>query len=332
MTRFVCMMVLCVAALGGGCGVPSFLITPVSSSQKLQERVVQGGSSGDKVAIIEVEGMLVNMRSGGFLQPTENKVSLFTQQMRVAAADKSVKAVILRVNSPGGTVTSSDTMYEIVRDFRKKTKKPVIASTQEVAASGAYYICCACDTIVAHPTSVIGSIGVLFNTMEFEEAMGKLGVRAESIKSGPLKDMGSPFKSLNRNERAVMQEMVDEYFRRFVGVVADGRPVKEPRPTLPLPAEYAGVYSGRVFSGAKAVELGLADATGRLEDAIKVARKMGKAPGAKVIMYKRPYGYGGSIYADADLPVPRAEPGVLRLELPGSRAFLPRGFYYLWEE
>jgi protease-4 len=309
--------------------VPSFLITPVSNTNKLQEHVVQPGKSGDKVAIIEVEGMLANMKSGGLLQPTENPVSRFTQQMRAAARDKSVKAVVLRVNSPGGTVTASDTMYEVVRDFKRQTKKPVVASTQEVCASGAYYIACAADTIVAHPTSVVGSIGVLFNTMEFEGALGKMGVRADSIKSGPLKDMGSPFKELKRNERAVMQEMVDEYFQRFIGIVQDARPVKEPRPTLPLAADYAGVFSGRVFSGVRAVELGLADQTGRLEDALKVARKLGKAPGAKVIMYKRPYGYGGSIYASAEPPPPKA--GALKLELPESRVFLPGGFYYLWE-
>src|SRR4051812_20906499 len=220
--------ILFLAPLLGGCGVPSFLITPVSSSYKLQEHTVLPGKTGDKVAIIEVEGMLMNMRSGGLLQPTENKVSLFTQQLRAAARDDSVKAVVLRVNSPGGTVTASDTMYELVKDFRRSTHKPVVASTQEVCASGAYYVSCAADKIVAHPTSVVGSIGVLFSTMEFEGALGKMGIRAESIKSGPLKDMGSPFKSLGRNERAVMQEMVDEYFQRFIGIVTADRPVKEP--------------------------------------------------------------------------------------------------------
>jgi protease-4 len=273
--------------------------------------------------------MLMNARAGGFLQPQENKVSLFTQQMRAAARDPSVKAVVLRVNSPGGTVTASDTMYETVRDFRRATKKPVIASTQEVAASGGYYVACAADQIVAQPTSVVGSIGVLFHTMEFQGALGKIGVRAEAIKSGPLKDMGSPFKALNENERRVMQEMVDEYFERFVAVVTTHRDVKEPRPTLPLAEGYDGAFSGRVFSGERAVQLGLADRTGRLEDAIKLAKKMGKAPGAKVILYRRPYGYGGSIYAGADVPRPRAN--VLQLELPESRAFLSSGFYYLWE-
>lgn len=334
MSRVVALFLLTLAVLSGGCGVPSFLITPISNSNKLQEHVVLGGKSRDKVAIIEVEGMLSNVRSGGLLQPTENKVSLFTQQMRAAARDKWVKAVVLRVNSPGGTVTASDTMYELVRDFRRRTKKPVIASTQEVCASGAYYISCAADTIVAHPTSVVGSIGVLFSTIEFEEALGKLGVRSESVKSGPLKDMGSPFKALGRNERAVMQEMVDEYFLRFVGIVDSARPVKEPRPTLPVMPDYAGIYSGRVFTGERAVQLGLADRTGQLEDAIKLARQMGKARGAKVIMYKRPYGYGGSIYASGDAGAPTAQSGgpqVLRLELPESGAFLPGGFYYLWQ-
>jgi protease-4 len=166
--------------------------------------------------------------------------------------------------------------------------------------------------------------------MEFEEALGKLGVRAHAIKSGPLKDMGSPFRSLLPPERKVMQEMVDEYFARFVEIVSTNRPVHEPPPTLPLAEDYAGVYSGRVFSGATAVKLGLADQTGQLDDAIALARQMAKSPGAKVIMYKRPYGYGGSIYANGD-SIPRPQANVLQLQLPESRVFLPGGFYYLWE-
>jgi protease-4 len=320
--------------IAAGCGTPSFLITPVSSSYRLQERLVQSGSSGDKVLIIPVEGMLVNARVGGMFQAQENGVSLFTQQMRAAARDKSVKAVVLRVNSPGGTVTASDTMYEIIRDFRRKTGRPVVASTQEVCASGGYYVCCAADKIVAQPTSVVGSIGVLMNTMEFTGALGKLGIRADAIKSGPLKDMGSPYRSMEQPERKVMQEMVDEYFNRFMDVVSSNRPVHEARPSLPLKEDYRGVYSGRVFSGLRAVELGLADQAGRLDDAIVLAKQMGNAKGAKVIMYKRPYGYGGSIYASGDSMSPphaQSQGIVLQLELPQSRLFLPGGFYYLWE-
>lgn len=306
-----------------GCGVPSFLVTPVSSSTKLVEEDVQPGKGSGKIAIVQVEGMLVNARSGGFLQPTENTVSLFAQQMDKAARDDGVKAVVLRVNSPGGTVTASDLMYEIVTDFREHSKKPVVASTQEVAASGGYYVSCGADRIVAHPTSVVGSIGVIFSTFEFTQLMDKIGVRNEAIKSGPLKDMGSPFKTMGKDEREVMQGMVDDYYARFVGIVKTRRNVTDPD-TLKL------VTDGRVFTGTRAVELGLADRTGNLDDALDLARELANAPGAKAILYKRPYGYGGSIYAETGVAPARAS-NTMQLELPGSRDILPGGFYYLWK-
>ena len=317
-------MILSVILCGflAGCGTPSFLVTPVSSSTKLVEEEVQPGKGGGKIAIIHVDGMLMNARTGGFLQPGENAVSLFTQQMNKAAADKNVKAVVLRVNSPGGTVTASDLMYETVNDFREKTKKPVIAATQEMAASGGFYVSCAADQVVVHPTSVIGSIGVIFTTFEASQLMEKVGVKNEAVKSGPLKDMGSPFKPLGSEERKVMQDMVDDYYVRFVGIVKERRHVKD-EATLKL------VTDGRVFTGTRAVELGLADRTGNLDDALDLARELGNAPGAKAVLYKRPYGYGGSIYANADVPTPRAD--TMRLELPGSQQVLPGGFYYLWQ-
>src|SRR5215213_7357869 len=112
------------AALLGGCGTPSFLITPVQNTQKLREMQVGPGKGSEKIAVIELEGMLINARTGGFMQPTENKVSLFKEQLDRAANDDHVKAVVLRVNSPGGTVTASDTMYQMLTRFRERTKKP----------------------------------------------------------------------------------------------------------------------------------------------------------------------------------------------------------------
>ena len=306
-----------------GCGVPSFLITPVQNTNALHEVQVEKGKRGrDKIAMIEVEGMLVNAKSGGFLQATENPLSLFTQQMEQAARDKDVKAVVLRVNSPGGTVTASDTMYQIVMRFKQRTCKPVVASMQEVAASGGYYVALAADRTIAQPTTVVGSIGVIFNTFDLSGTMAKIGAQANAIKSGPLKDMGSPFKHLTPEERAVMQGMVDEYYARFLDVLETHRnlPESELRKT---------VTDGRVFSGQRAKDLGLIDDIGLLEDAIDVARRMADAPGAKVVMYKRPYGYRGSIYAETNVPQPQAAGGVTRLELPGG-PILPTGFYYLW--
>ncbi len=310
------------AALVGGCGTPSFLITPVSNTQKLRETQVQGGRGSDKVAVIEIEGLLSNARTGGFLQPTENKLSLFKEQLDQAARDQNVKAVVLRVNSPGGTVTASDTMYELLSRFKQRTRKPVVASLQEVAASGGYFVACASDTIVANPTSVVGSIGVIFNTFEASRGLDKLGIRAETIKSGPFKDMGSPFKTLGADERAVMQGMVDEYYARFVSVVKAHR-------TLPDAEKARMATDGRVFSGQQAMAIGLVDRLGLLEDAIKLARQAGNAPGARAVMYKRPYGYSGSIYASGTVPPPQTN--VTHLHLPGADTILPSGFYYLWQ-
>jgi protease IV len=321
--RFVTLIAVLLLA---GCGVPSFLITPVQNTNVLQEIQLEKpkfARGGGKIAVIPVEGMLMNARSGGFLQPTENPLSLFTQELERAEKDNDVKAVVLRVNSPGGTVTTSDAMYQLLLRFREQTRKPVVASCQEVAASGAYYVSCATDRIVAQPTTVVGSIGVIFNTFNLQGTLGKIGASTEAIKSGPLKDMGSPFKALSSEEREVMQGMVNEYYARFVQVLTTNRPVKDSE-TVKL------VTDGRVFSGTRAKELGLIDDTGLLEDAIAHARKMADAPGARVVMYKRPYGYGGSIYADANVPPPQADSSsTLKVELPGTLG-LPSGFYYLW--
>ncbi|MEO6434740.1 MAG: signal peptide peptidase SppA [Tepidisphaeraceae bacterium] len=312
-------LLLIVALTLTGCGIPSFLITPVQNANTFEEYQVEPGKGG-KIALIEVEGMLINAKTGGFLQATENPLSNFTQQMERAGKDNAVKAVVLRVNSPGGTVTTSDAMYQIVTRFRAKTHKPVVASFQEVAASGGYYVSLAADRIVAQPTSVVGSIGVIFNTFNFEGTMNKIGARSEAIKSGPLKDMGSPFKPLTAEDRQVMQGMVDEYYQRFVHVLTEHRKIDN-ADTLRIATD------GRVFSGARAKEMGLVDELGMLEDAIHTARKLANAPGAKVIMYKRPFGYRGSIYAQSDVPHPQAT--VTKLELPGG-PMLPSGFYYLW--
>jgi protease-4 len=246
---------------------------------------------------------------------------MFVQQLDQAASDDSVKAIVLRVNSPGGSVTTSDTMYDALQRFKAKTHKPVIASAQELDASGAFYVSCAADKIIVNPTSIVGSIGVIFESFDLEGTLDKLGVRTDAIKSAPLKDMGSPYRHLTPEAREVMQGMVDEYFARFKNIVTTNRGIKDST-TLDL------VTDGRVFSGTRAVELGLADQVGRLPDAIDLARQMGNAPGGEVIMYKRPYGYAGSIYAET--PIPQPQSNDMNLKLPMSN-WLPDGFYYLWQ-
>ncbi len=308
-----------------GCGAPSFLITPVQNPQRIEEQTVSPGTGfgAPKIALIEVEGMLSNLKGGGLLSlgaPGENPVSKFSQELELAAKDPAVKAVVLRVNSPGGTVTASDIMYQQVVRFKQETHKPVVASLQDLAASGAYYVSCGADRIVAHPTSVVGSIGVIFNTFNIAGTMEKIGAKSEAIKSGPMKDMASPFREIDPASRALMQQMVDEFYGRFVSVVMSNRHINAQDKTL---------TDGRVFSGARAVELGLADRTGLLDDAIEQAKQMSKSPGAKVVMYRRSYGHSGSIYADTNLPTPQAS--ITELKVPGLHDPLPSGFYYLWQ-
>src|SRR6266566_3830661 len=296
-----------------GCA-PSFLVTPVSSSQSLREITVEPGGGafgGAKVVIIEVEGMLLNAKSGGFLQAQENDVSLFAQQLQKAGHDPAVKAIILRINSPGGTVSASDLMYDEILRFKQRTKKIVVASAQDIAASGAYYVACAADKVVVQSTSVIGSIGVIFNTFDLSGSLDKIGARTNVIKSGPLKDMASPFKPMADDERVIMQGMVNEFYARFKSVVQTNRKMDD--------TTLAAVSDGRVFTGARAVELHLADQAGLLPDAIKLAKDLAKAPSARVVMYKRPYGYSGSIYAHADDQPPKANTTQLNLLPP--RAF-----------
>jgi protease-4 len=262
----------------------------------------------------------MNARAPGLLASGDNPIAELTQQLQRAADDKSVKAVVLRVNSPGGTVTASDTAYELVKRFRARTGKPVVASIQEVGASGGYYVSLAADRIVAGPTSVVGSIGVIFDTFSFKGTLDMLGVKSEAIKSGALKDVASPLKDLTPDDRALLQATVDEDFARFKGLVVERRKLTDA-------AAIARVTDGRVFSGEGARAVGLVDSTGILEDAIDVARELGNAKGGRAVLYRKPFGPSGSIYASTSVPEPQASSPI---QLPGALS-LPTGFYYLWK-
>jgi protease-4 len=304
-----------------GC-TPSFLITPVSNNNELVEKTVDDGKGffPKKIVIIPIEGTILNSRKPGLLVSGENSLSLLSQQLKRAEKDPAVAAIVLRLNSPGGTVTASDSMYQLISDFKKSSKKPVIASVQEVCASGGYYSALAADEIIAQPTSVVGSIGVIFEMFDVEGTLGKIGARAYIIKSGPLKDMGSPLKPLSEAERQVIQAMIMQYYARFQGIVQNRRALSTEELQL--------VTDGRVFSGQDALKLKLIDRLGTLNDAIDIARQRADAKGAKAVLYIRPHGYGGSIYASNEMPAPEAN--TTQLSIPLADEIIPAGFYYLW--
>ena len=319
------LILLAMIALAG-CGLPSFVVTPVGAVSGLQETTVREGKGyfAKKVAVIEVEGLLANRREGGLLEPGENPLSLFAEQLDKAEADPRVEAVVLRINSPGGTVTASDIMYDRVMEFRRRTHKPVIASTQDIAASGGYYVACAADRIVSQPTGIVGSVGVIFMSLNFENTLSKIGIRSDAIKSGSHKDMGSPLRTLTAEERTIFQDMIDQYYARFKGVVQERRKITDP-------ARMAVIGDGRVMTAQQALGLGMVDQLGSLDDALILAQTLAGDSNHKagVVMYKRPYAYAGSVYAASQRGPNQAQ--TLRLELPGAQQMMPTGFYYLWQ-
>lgn len=237
--------------------------------------------------------------------------------------DRSVKAVIVRINSPGGTVQATEAMYERIRRFRKDSGKPVLSCITDVGASGGYYVACAAERIICQPSTITGSIGVMVQTVSFAGTMSMLGISAEAINSGRLKDMGSPLKKLTDEEREVFQGMVDEFYGRFVEVVAEGR--KEL-----TPAKVRALADGRVYTGRQALELELVDRLGGLQDAVAEAKKAAGVKKAKVVMYHRPLGYRANVYSGTAAPAPTAQINLLNVQA-GEMMFLRRpSFLYLW--
>jgi protease-4 len=216
------------------------------------------------------------------------------EELRKAEKDDRVRALIVRINSPGGTITASDVLYHEILDFKVRRKVPVIAAIMDVGASGGYYAALAADTIVANPTTVTGSIGVVMVTVNAQGLLEKIGVAPITIKSGPMKDAGSPFRSLTEPERAVFQSIIDEMYGRFVGLIVQSRKLPEDR--------VRALADGRVYTADQALRLGLVDRIGYLEDAVALARERAGLTEARVVMYRRPKEYRANIYSATPAP------------------------------
>lgn len=311
----------------GGCGPITFVVGASPLDRRLEQTTVRDvRGTSDRIAIIDVSGVLLNAERPALIEQGENPVSLFHEQLAAAAADDRVKAVVLRINSPGGAVTASDMMHRGVQKFRERTGKPVVALLMDVAASGGYYLACASDRIVAYPTSITGSIGVIVQTVSVKPALDRWGVQTDAITSGPNKAMGSPLEPLTPEHRAIMKGMVHEFYGQFVGVVKAGRPTLDH-------ARLSEATDGRVVTGVQAVSLGLADRAGDLDDAAALAAQLAGIRSADLVRYHRPLQYVGSPYAGTPNPLPGAAPQVnlLQLNVAGLGALdTPVGVYYLW--
>lgn len=280
-------------------------------SSSYDEEVLIEGDSTDKVAMINVVGEIFSDPGGGLDGASDTNI---VKQLQIADEDPDVKAIILNLETPGGTVVASDNIYNKV--LKVDGKKPVIALMNDVAASGGYYIAAGASEIVAHPSTWTGSIGVIAMIPNLEETAGKVGVKLNVIKSGEFKDLGSAFRPMTDQERDIFQTLIDEAYDGFVDVVAKGRDL--------TPERTRELADGRIYSGKQAKELDLVDHLGDQDFAFSRAKGLGKSSDASLVVYRRV----GGLFDDL-IPFVKAPSAaeVISEELGVSRS---PGAAYLW--
>jgi len=222
------------------------------------------GLGGEKIGIIKIEGTIVESES------TIEKIVKYRK-------NEGIKAVILRINSPGGVVAPPQEIYQEIK--KTSQEKPVVVSVESIAASGGYYIACAADLIVANPGTLVGSIGVMIPIENIEDLLQKVGLKSRIIKSGKYKDIGSMTRPMTAEEEAILQELIDDTYNQFVNAVAEGRGMNR--------EEVLKIADGRIFTGAQAIKLGLIDKLGNLQDAIEIAAGMVGIEGEPKVIYPK---------------------------------------------
>ncbi|BAF61023.1 MAG: signal peptide peptidase SppA [Pelotomaculum sp.] len=252
--------------------------------------VAGGGPGKGEVGIIYIDGPITGGRGGGGLFETYTSSEQVTSALRNAARNPDLKAVVIRLNSPGGTAAAAQEISAEVERLKRSGKK-VVASMGDSAASGAYWIAACADQIVANPGTLTGSIGVIIQYLNLEELYSKIGVDTETFKSGPHKDMGSPSRPATAEERAIFQSMIDDIYNQFVDVVARGRHKD--------PAEIRPLADGRIFTGRQAKELGLVDRLGDLHDAVLLAGELAGIKGEPAVVEIGPKNIWQELFAGA---------------------------------
>ena len=286
--------------------------------EKMQEVILVESRAKAKITVIDLEGV-ISSGQGGLFSREGDALSRVYQRLEKASSDPQVKGIILRLDTPGGDVTSSDILYHEIMRFRQKTRVPVVALMMGVAASGGYYVASACDMIVAHPSTLTGSIGVISVFPDVEGLMNKVGGKTTVVKSGQMKDAGSPFRGMSEEEKQLFQKIIDEHYEKFLKVVAAR---KENGPSL---EEIRKLADGRVYTAEQALELGLVDKVGYFQTALDEVLSRAGLKEARVVAYTYYPKRQNNLYATSlagtefmSEPVEKIVSG------------LKSGFYYLW--
>lgn len=246
--------------------------------EPFSEEVVEDGDPLQKIAVLEVSGVIEEAAEADALlaSPLYNHQTLL-QMIRQVKEDDDVKAVVLRINSPGGGVAESAEIHDQLLKLKNETKKPIYVSMGAMAASGGYYIATAGDKIFASPETITGSIGVIMQSLNYEQLAKKYGVELVTIKSGPYKDIMNPARKMTDAERDILQRLINQSYEAFVDVIAEGR--KLPEETVRKLAD------GRIYDGRQAKALRLIDELGYLDDAIAALKKEHRLADAQVVKY-----------------------------------------------
>ncbi len=287
---------------------------------RFREMVLESGTrgSGKKIAVISLRGLISTSIAGNV---GESMVDDLRWQLEQARNDDDVRAVVLEIDSPGGEVTASDMIYSAVAKTR--AKKPVVIYMESLAASGGYYVACGGKYLMANETSITGSIGVIIQTLNYQQLFDKIGLASVVFKSGKFKDMLNGARPITEEERAYVQSFVMKTYDKFLGIVAKER-------NLPAEALRNGVADGRILSGRDALDHKLIDGLGQIEDAYAKAKELGHASDAKIVKYGAPFSLGRvfrMLTKGGDTKIELTLPGQLAPRLESGRAYYLPGFY-----
>lgn len=301
-------------------------ITPVSPvAGPVKAVVVEPGNASGRIAVIDVDGLLLNTPFSGPMSLGENPVALFREKLAAAEADRCVKAVVLRVNSHGGGVAAGITMRRDLERFKARTGKPVVACLLDTACGSSYYLASAADQIVAGEATITGGIGVILNLFNLQDLMAQFNVIPQPIKAGEKVDIGSSARPLKPEEKQMLQAMADEFYARLVADIRTTRPTTK--------GGEATTFDGRIFTASQAKERGLVDQIGDMDVAIGLATQLacgdGGAVRPQVVLYRRNNDPAYTVYAvTANIPLTGA--GLLP-NLPGlDRSKMPT-FLSIWQ-
>jgi protease IV len=303
-----------------GCSMPKLSLFPETGPLK---EVTLEGSGEEKILVLNINGPISDQPREKVLRTEPDMVQELVTHLQKASKDPQIKVLLVKVNSPGGTITASDILYHEIRGYKERSGAKVVVAMMDMAASGGYYVSLPADWIMAHPTTITGSVGVIFMRPGVSGFMEKYGFAMNINKSGEQKDMGSPFRTPTENDEAIFQQLIDQMAGRFYGLVQKHRKLK--------PEQMKKVKTARIFLADEAKEIGLVDEVGYLSDAVAKAKILASLKGnAKVVTYRRQESAEENIYNSA---MSGGSRGGLEADLPTLTRFLDlpeTGFYYMW--